>query len=174
MSDQPEAKPPTYVAVGRVIRPHGVRGALQVDAISDLLLGLQPGASVSIGEDHLESEVVFLHPHRKRYLMAVEDCTDRDQAEALRGALIYLPAESAANLPDGTYFHHQIIGLRVETEDGEALGEVLDILQTGANDVYIVGGGEQDELLLPAIGSVIQRIDLAAGTMVVKLLPGLR
>jgi len=174
MSAQTETRPPDYVAVGRVIRPHGVRGALQVDAISDLLLGLQEGSKVSIGEDHWESEVVFLHPHRKRYLMAVQGCNDRDQAEALRGSLIYLPAGSGAELPEGTYFHHQILGLQVVTEQGEELGEVLDILQTGANDVYVVGGADQDELLLPAIGSVIQEIDLQAGKIVARLLPGLR
>lgn len=145
-----------------------------MDAISDLLLGLQPGTAVSFGEDHWESKVVFIHAHRTRYLMAVEDCNDREQAETLRGSLIYRPVEDAGNLPDGTYFHHQILGLRVETDQGEDLGEVLDILQTGANDVYIVGGDDRDELLLPAIGSVVERIDLQSGVMVVRLLPGLR
>ncbi|MGA9533967.1 MAG: ribosome maturation factor RimM [Anaerolineales bacterium] len=174
MTETPDARSLSHVAVGRVIRPHGVRGALQVDAISDLLLGLQPGTVVTFGEEHWETKVIFLHAHRKRYLMAVEDCSDREHADLLRGSLIYLPAEAASSLPEGTYFHHQIVGLRVETEQGEALGHVLDILHTGANDVYIVGEEDGDELLIPAIGSVVQRIDLQEELMVVRLLPGLR
>jgi 16S rRNA processing protein RimM len=174
MNEAPDARSPSHVAIGRVIRPHGVRGALQVDAISDLLPGLQPGVAVSFGEDHWETRVVFLHPHRKRYLMSIEDCTDREQAESLRGLLIYLPAEAADSLPDGTYFHHQILGLRVETDQGETLGRVLDILATGANDVYVVGEEGGEEILLPAIGSVVQHVDLDEGLILVHLLPGLR
>jgi 16S rRNA processing protein RimM len=174
MMSSPTAVRSSFIAVGRVIRPHGVRGALQVEAISDLLLGLQPGTEVTFGENHWTSKLVFLHPHRKRYLMAVEDCTDRRQAEALRGDRIYLPAAAADRLPEGTYFHHQILGLAVETEEGVPLGTVEDILETGANDVYVVRSEAEGELLLPAIDSVIRKIDLDSGVLIVRLLPGLR
>jgi 16S rRNA processing protein RimM len=76
-------------------------------------------------------------------------------------------------LPSGRYYQRQIIGLGVVTDEGESLGEVVDILETGANDVYVVQGA-QGEILLPAISSVIRQIDLDAGCLTVHLLEGLR
>jgi 16S rRNA processing protein RimM len=72
--------------------------------------------------------------------------------------------------PD-TYFHWQILGLTVVTEDGQVLGQVAEILETGANDVYLVRG--EREILLPATSEVVRQIDPVAGRMVVHLLPGL-
>jgi 16S rRNA processing protein RimM len=75
-------------------------------------------------------------------------------------------------LGEGEFFHHQIVGLRVETTDGEQLGKVAEVLETGADDVYVVRGN-LGEILLPAISDVVERIDLAEGRMTVRLLPGL-
>jgi hypothetical protein len=72
----------------------------------------------------------------------------------------------------GTYFQHDIIGLEVVTDSGEALGRVATILETGANDVYVVKG-ERGELLLPAIEDVIKQVDVRGGRLVIDLLPGL-
>jgi 16S rRNA processing protein RimM len=77
-------------------------------------------------------------------------------------------------LPDGVYYHWEIIGLRVETEEGESLGSLGQILSTGANDVYVVRTPDGSELLLPAIAEVIRKVDLESGRMMVHLLPGLR
>ncbi len=97
---------------------------------------------------------------------------DREAAEALRGWLVQVPEHEAWKLPKGQYYWHQIIGLDVVTKDGRRLGSVADILETGANDVYIVkrDGGE---LLLPAIKDVIKKISPETGEMIVELLPGM-
>jgi 16S rRNA processing protein RimM len=96
----------------------------------------------------------------------------RDAAEALRGRDVEVAASDALRLPRGQFYWHQVIGLRVESSTGEALGTVADILETGANDVYIVRG-PRGEILLPAIKEVIKRIDPQAGRMLVELVPGL-
>jgi len=110
---------------------------------------------------------------RGELLMRLADCADREAAEAFRGQLVQIRVEQAAPLPSGQYYQHQIIGLPVVTEEGEALGDVTEILETGANDVYVVSG-PQGEILLPAIGSVIRQIDLEVRRITVHLLEGLR
>lgn len=94
-------------------------------------------------------------------------------ARALVGHWLTAPPETSPDLPQGEYFHFQLIGLKAMTEEGEELGEVTEILATGSNDVYVVAGG-QGEVLLPAISEVIREVDLDHGVMVVRLLEGLR
>ncbi len=163
-----------YVAVGRVARPHGVRGNLLVEPISDLIQSLEAGSTVFLGPDKESAEIVFLKPHRNRYLMSLDICQSREEAETRRQQELYLSTAQGTELPPGTYYHWQIVGLRVETEGGEELGVVERILVTGANDVYLIKDADEEELLLPAIEEVILEVDLEAERMVVKLLPGLR
>ena len=94
-------------------------------------------------------------------------------AQSLIGERVTVPEASVPLLPEGEYFHYQLLGLRVFTEEGEDLGQLTDILETGSNDVYVVSGG-QAELLIPALAEVVRKVQVAEGTMVVRLLPGLR
>ena len=84
-----------------------------------------------------------------------------------------VPETAVPSLPEGEYFHYQIMGLQVLTEDGESLGRVSEILETGSNDVY-VASGDSGELLIPALADVIREIRLSDGVMVVSLPDGLR
>ncbi len=102
----------------------------------------------------------------------VRGVADREAAEALRGWLVQVPEDEAWKLPKGQYYWHQIIGLAVVTRDGRRLGTVADILETGANDVYVVRR-EGADLLLPAIKDVVKEISPERGEMVVELLPGM-
>ena len=94
-------------------------------------------------------------------------------ARGLLGGWMTVPRESAPALPEGGYFHFQLLGLQVFTKEGERLGRVCEILETGSNDVYVVSN-DGGELLLPALADVIREIDLAHGVMVVDLPDGLR
>lgn len=171
---QPErARPAEHVAVGRVVRPHGVRGTLLVEPISELIHSLEPGAEVLLEGQQQPTRVVYLRAHQDRYLLQVEDCNDRDEAEQYRGEEVLLTGEQAEELPEGTYYHWQIIGLAVVDESGGKLGNVARILETGANDVYVVEREGKKDLLLPAIDSVVLEVDLAQEQIVVRLLPGL-
>ncbi len=86
---------------------------------------------------------------------------------------IRIPFDEADPLPAGEYYYWQILGLRVRTIEGEYLGEVSQILETGANDVYIVRTDDGEDLLIPAIRSVIQKIDLEHGVIEIEVIPGL-
>lgn len=171
---QPErARPAEHVAVGRVVRPHGVRGTLLVEPISELIHSLEPGTEVLLEGQEQSTRVEYLRAHKDRYLLQVADCTDRDEAEQYRGAEVLLAGAQAEELPEGTYYHWQIIGLGVVNESGDQLGRVARILETGANDVYVVEREGKKELLLPAIDSVVLEVDLAQERIVVRLMPGL-
>lgn len=172
--DQARARSREYIAVGRVVRPHGVRGALLVEAISEMIHSLEPSTQLYLGREKVPAHVQYLRSHQDRYLLAIEGCQDREEAERWRGQELYLATGETARLPEGTYFHWQILGLEAVSEHGETLGEIVKILETGANDVYVVETPEGGEILLPAIESVILEVDLERGVVVVHLLPGLR
>jgi 16S rRNA processing protein RimM len=95
-----------------------------------------------------------------------------DGAAALRGEYLYVAASDAARPIAGEYFLHEVVGLAVEVVDGRQLGHIREILRTGANDVYVVVG-PLGELLIPAIGDVVESIDVEAGRVLIKPMPGL-
>jgi 16S rRNA processing protein RimM len=162
-----------HLVAGLIVRPHGVRGQVIVEPVSDLILRVRPGQIVYLGEQGRQSRVMSLQPHQARYLVSLEGCHSREAAEALRGEVMAAPLEDLGPLPEGTYFRWQIVGLRAVTEDGTELGEVIEVFSTGANDVYEVQQTDGRRVLLPAISSVVKQIDLAGGVLRIHLLPGL-
>jgi 16S rRNA processing protein RimM len=161
------------LAVGRVVRPHGVRGELLVESLTDFPEHLAEVDIVYVGDEAEPHPLAAARLHRDQLLLRLADCTDRDSAEQYRGQLVQIEARAAAPLPPGTYYHHQLIGCRVVSDDGDDLGELVDILETGANDVYVVATPD-GELLLPAIQTVILDIDLAERRITAHLIEGLR
>jgi 16S rRNA processing protein RimM len=106
-------------------------------------------------------------------LITFDEYSDPEAAGALRNELLYVRSEDIPHLPEGEYYHHQILGLRVVGENGEGLGTVVDILETGANDVCVVRQESGVEFLLPIVASTVLEIDLDGGFMRVHLLEGL-
>lgn len=159
--------------MGRVLRPHGVRGELLLESLTDFPQHLAEVDTVYLGDEAAPHPLAAARVHRDQLLLRLADCSDRDSAEQYRGQLVQIEADEAAPLPPGSYYHHQLLGCRVVSDEGEDLGELVDILETGANDVYVVAapGGE---LLLPAIQTVILSIDLDARRVTAHLLEGLR
>lgn len=114
--------------------------------------------------------------HQRLVILKLAGCDSRDQAENLRGQWLQVPIEEAIPLAEGEYFYYQLIGLQVETTGGELLGELAEILETGANNVLVIRDTRHrtGDLLLPDIPGVVLDIDLKASRIVVKLPPGLR
>lgn len=164
-----------YLDVARVVRAHGVRGELRCELLTDFPRRFKPGLRVFVGEEHTPYVVERARLQRGHLLLKLAGVESRSEAEALQGAIVRVSESDAVRLPRGSYFWHQIIGLQVRTTDGQVLGSVIDILQTGSNDVYVVRreAAGQGDLLLPAIRDVIQTIDLDRGEMTVRLLEGL-
>jgi 16S rRNA processing protein RimM len=155
-----------------VLGAHGIRGEIKCRIVTDFpARRFRRGNAVVV--DGVSHTIQAARVQGMTVLLKLEDIADRDAAETFRAKEIQIRVEDAVALPKGQYFWHQVIGMRVEdATTHEALGEVTDILETGANDVYVVRGG-RGEILLPAIKDVVKEIDPAAGLMLIQPLPGL-
>lgn len=159
-----------FTGVGLVVRPHGIRGEVRVHAFAPGAPNLQPGRSVLMSNAWFD--ILDVRQTKGAWLVAFDGVETREEAETLRGELIELPDDQIERDAPDSYFLYELIGLRVETEDGTNLGTLTEVLQPGANDVYAVRG-PLGEILIPAIGEVILSIDLASGLIRVRPLPGL-
>ena len=164
----------SQVRVGCVVRAHGIRGEVVFRRFGDSPEILESGAELRFlkGEHEVTICVTWAKPHSRDWLVAFDGVTDRDQAEALIGTVFHVDAKQLPPLPDGTFYSFQLVGLLVVTAEGKCLGKIEEILETGANDVYVVRG-EQGEVLLPSIPDVVRNVDLEEGKMTVNLVPGL-
>lgn len=158
-----------YIRIGIVAKPQGIRGEIKVNNLSDYL------------ERFLELEYIFVEDKGNyiRYnvkgtrlgdecaFLFLEKIYDRDAAEALRNKYICVDREHAIKLPEGRYFIFDLIGCTVITDDGKELGKVDEVMQPGANDVYVVKN-DKDEILIPAVKSFVLDIDIEKKLITVK------
>jgi 16S rRNA processing protein RimM len=162
-----------WIAVGEVMGAFGPRGELRVKPLGRFPERFRELRRVYVGESHAPAAVLHRRSHGEGLLIRLDTVKSRDAARALFGQFLYVPESEAVQLPEGEFFVHQVVGLRVLTTGGDELGTVRDVLQTGSNDVYVVRAKGGREVLLPAIKDVVKRIDPAGGLMEVELLPGL-
>lgn len=168
---------PSYVVVGQVRRPHGIRGEVRVEILTDYPERIAQHdylylAHPEMPDDVKRYELESVRSHKGVLLVKLAGCDDRDTAEELRGMLVQVPLEDAVPLEEGEYYHFQLEGMDVVTETGEWLGRVGEVLRGGAHDVYLVRG-PRGEILLPAVEDVILELDLEVRRITVHLLPGL-
>jgi 16S rRNA processing protein RimM len=164
---------PVYLAVGFLRRPHGVRGELVMDIHTDFPDRLRAGTKVFVGEGHDPLKIASARPHGTSLLVSFRGLVNPEQAGRLRNTWVYVTAADRPPLPEGKVYQYQIVGLRVVTDDGRELGVLTEILETGANNVYVVKDADGKEVLLPSIPEVILGIDLPNGEIKVHLLEGL-
>jgi 16S rRNA processing protein RimM len=169
----PAAGEPAYLAVGKVRRPHGVAGDVLVEVYTDFPERLQPRTMVYVGENRLPLTIRSQRFVNVGILLAFDGYSTPEQVGRFRNQNLFIKSDKAEVLPEGEYYFHQLLGLSVFDEMGELLGEVTEIMETGANDVYVVTNAAGRELLLPAIADVILDVDLVSKAMKVHLLPGL-
>jgi 16S rRNA processing protein RimM len=161
-----------FLKVGRILRAWSIRGDVKVQPTAIEPEELQKFKRVFVGEKYREYKVQSFRPHQNSWLLKLDGVDTRNDAELLHNQWISIERKDRPTPAEAEYFTNQIIGLKVETIDGVALGLVTEILKTGANDVYVVKG-DRGEVLLPAVADVIREIDLEQGKMIVKLMEGL-
>lgn len=158
--------------MGWVLGLHGISGEVRVRVFSDVPHRFSPGETLCC--QGVPLRISASSPTRSdQVIVKLEGVDSPEAAQKLVGQWLTAPPETLPLLPEGEYFHYQLIGLRVVTQDGEELGEVSEIIETGSNDVYVVSGA-QGELLIPAISQVVREIDLTNEVITVTLLEGLR
>ena len=158
--------------MARVIRSHGVDGALSIQLLTTVPGRFRSGALLYV--DDIPRAVTSFRPTGPdTALITLEGISRRKAASSLAGRYLSALPESADVLEEGEYFHYQLIGMQVFAADGEELGRIQEILETGSNDVYIVRGNS-GEVLIPATAQVIRQVEVELGRMVVDLPDGLR
>lgn len=162
------------IAIGKIIGTHGLKGGARVyswaESTDSYAKGMQLTAAAPSGD--VELTVQSAAPHKKGLLLTFKEVGHINDLEPLVGSELFVDRVDLPEPEDGSYYWVDIIGLRVETEDGEFLGKVASIFPTGSNDVYVVKDGKK-EILVPALASVLKEIDLDQGIMVVDLPEGL-
>jgi 16S rRNA processing protein RimM len=135
---------------------------------------LEPGIQVLIGDDHKPVHIRSVRWHRKDMLISFDEFDEREDVGLLRNQVVMVRSENRPPLDEGELYLHQVMGLSViDDADDKQLGVITEIIETGANDVYIVRDQNGNELLLPAIEPVVLEINLNTKEMRVHLLPGL-
>ena len=146
----------------------GLKGSVEVELYSGDASRLGTGTSVHVGEDQLTIDRVT-QGRRDLFNVFFEGVETRDDADLLRGRVIEVPEDSVPAPPEGTYYHYQLIGSDVRDENGESIGRLSGIMETGANDVYVVSTADGGELLIPATRSKIRFVDTVEGVVGVNL-----
>ena len=165
---------PNLLLVGVITRHHGVKGEewIKTTNKADKILD-EETSKVLLGVHQVAYELESFRVHRNCLLVKLYGCDDRNNADILRGSNVYIAVDQMKPLRPNEYYVNDLIGLSVFTENGEHIGGLAEVLPTGANDVYSILG-DDGEILLPAIKSVIKSVDLMERKMTVRLMPGMR
>ena len=164
------------LVVGRINRPHGVRGAVIVEGISDWPERFRPGARVLLEAAPSRFEEVTVQscsPHKGGLLVSLSGIVDRDSADGLRGCLLFVPADEAVPLGEEEYWIHDMIGMSVITEDGGILGVVTEYISGPAQDLLLVEDENKTEFEIPFVSEFIKGIDREASAITVRVIEGL-
>ena len=169
---------PAYLLLGEVLRPHGIRGELRLRLLTDYPERIAKLETVYLADNPEPKKprsyrVQGMRRNGDYGLLKLHDIDDRDQADRLRGLFVLVDMEHAVPLEAGEFYLYQLLGLTVQTEAGEILGTLTELLETGANDVYIIDSPRYGEILIPVTEETIVKTDISAGILVVNLPEGL-
>ena len=153
---------PVFLKIATIIKPHGLYGEVVVELSIDIFADVLSDAKLYLGDPREEISVQTIRKLNQRFILAVEGWRDRSVAEKYRNADIFVRKDDVPALPEGEYYFHELIGSKVIGENGTKIGTLVDIIKTGANDVYIISPSDnnQDDILIPAIQSVVKKIDV--------------
>ncbi len=163
---------PRYLTIGRVLKPWGYRGELKIEIMTDFPDRFASLKTVFLGEAAKPFAVEHARITGKSVRLKLKGIDTPEAGARLRNQLVQIPTEEAVPLPPGHYYLYQLVGLRVKTTQGENIGQVVDILETGANDVYVVRNDDR-EILIPAIEPVVKKVDLENGELIIEPMEGL-
>ena len=162
--------------IGVITTTHGVRGEVKVFPTTDDPMRFKKLKQVILdtGKEQIELEVAGVRFFKNLVILKFKGIDNINDVEQYRQKSLYVTRENAVPLGENEYFIADLIGLKVVSDEGEELGNLSDVLQTGANDVYVVSKENTPDLLIPAIRDCIRQVDIESGTMQVHLLAGLR
>ncbi|HEX9377053.1 MAG TPA: ribosome maturation factor RimM [Actinomycetota bacterium] len=163
--------PTPRLAVGKITKAHGLRGEVSVLVLTEVPERFEPGSTLLL-EDGRSLTVSATRPDRGRLLLTFAEVADRTAADLLRGSYLFVPADDAPELPEGSFWPHQLEGCEVVTDAGRPLGVIREVVPGPANDIWVTGPPEA-EVLVPALKDVVVSVDVAGRRVVVRDVPGL-
>ena len=158
---------PAFLVLGKLRRAHGVQGEIPLEVYTQMLELLAPESRVYVGDDHIPYTIERTRYKQDLLLLKFYEINDRTVVSELTNQILYVAAEQLPPLAEDEIYLHQLIGLNVYEEDDHYLGVLKEILETGANDVYLIEDESGGEILIPATDEMILGIDLEAGEMIV-------
>ena len=161
--------------IGKIVGVHGLKGTNKFKSYAESLSVFYPGQSILIRDNRNREtsvELDWIKSHTGTPLISFKGVTDRDRAEALIGAELFIPETELPELDEDTYYWFELIGIEVYNTQEDYLGRITSIFPTGSNDVYVVKN-KTNEVLIPALESVVIDIDLELKRMRVDLPEGL-
>jgi 16S rRNA processing protein RimM len=169
---------PHYLLIGEVLRPHGVKGEVRLRILTDYPERVSQLKTIYLGTDPNSPNatpytVQHMRMNQEYGLLKLKEINDRNEADRLRELFVMVKLDQAVPLEEGEFYLYQLIGLAVQTVDGEMLGTISEVLETGANDVYIVNSPQHGEVLIPVTDETIVKTDIKAGIVMVNLPEGL-
>lgn len=161
--------------IGQIVNTRGLKGEVKVNSFSEVSNRFETIDTVllKIKSEYKEYEIENVSYSKNQVILKLKGIDNIDDAEKLRNTYIYIYRSQLGELPEGTYYIADLIGLDVVLESGEKIGIVDDIFSTGSNDVYVVRDELGKQRLLPAIDEVLKEIDIENGKIVVNLIEGL-
>jgi len=161
--------------VGVITSPHGLKGEVKVFPTTDDVQRFKKLKEVILdtGKESIKLEIMGVKFFKNLVILKFKGLDDINEVEQYRQKSLLIRREQSAPLKEGEYFITDLIGLQVFTEDGKEFGVLADVMQTGANDVYIIKTLEAKEVLIPAIKDCVLNIDIKKQRMVIYLMPGL-
>lgn len=170
--------PPPFLLLGKILRPHGIRGELRVQLMTDYPERITKLKKIAIGESPTSSKakyytVEFMRLHQDYGLLKLKTIDDRNAAELFRELFVMVKTEDAVPLADDEVYLYQLIGMTVKTDSGDVVGILTDVLETGANDVYVVKSDTLGEILIPVIPTVVLSTDTDERIITVRIPEGL-
>ena len=163
------------VPVGKIIGTHGVKGQMKLNSYSGNSESLRKARSVVIKAPNGITQEYALNGFKinsGKFIISLKNFDEIDAVTTFIGSELCLKRSDLPKLAEDEYYWSDLIGLRVETVDGDILGVIKDIFETGSSDIYVVQGTER-EYLIPAIADVVKKVDVEGGTLVISPLEGL-
>lgn len=161
--------------IGQIVNTYGIKGFLKVVPYTDDIKRFEKLNSIYIQtKKSLETVIIEEVKYAKNLvLLKIKGIDNINDAEIYKNCYIKIDRSDAVELPEDSYFIVDLIGIKVYTDEGEELGNIIDVFPTGANDVYVVKNELGKQVLLPAIGDVIKNVDIKNKKMIVHLIEGL-
>ena len=156
----------TDVLVGRVRGVWGLRGHVKVEVLTDSPQRFSPGSTLYL--KRTEVTVESSRSYRGGLLVKLSQIDDRTDAESVRDEYLTISANDVLDLPSDTFYHFQVIDMDVWTKDGEYLGKVKEILPAGSIDVYLIGGDQKEDALIPAMKEFVLEVNVKLNKMTIN------